>query len=137
VDIRLSPEATVFENASTLAAIPAGGTSISAPLARLNARRATGDLVLIVSDNQSWVDASRGPGTATMLEWNVFRARNPRARLVLLDLQPDTTTQVADREDVLNVGGFSDAVYDVIAGFGAGAGSSEYWGRAIDEVKIG
>ena len=134
VDVWLPREASIFDNASTLASIPAGGTSISAPLAWLNERDATGDLVLIVSDNESWVDAAAGPGTPTMREWNRFRARNPAARLVLLDLQPDTTTQVIDRPDVLNVGGFSDAVYQVIAGFCDGRAEPDYWVREIEKV---
>jgi len=33
----------------------------------------------------------------------------------LFDLQPYTTTQAPDRSDILNVGGFSDAVFNVAA----------------------
>ena len=61
---------------------------MSAPLARLNERQAKGDLVVFVSDNESWVDAQERRGTATMGEWNVFRRATPSARLVLIDLQP-------------------------------------------------
>jgi 60 kDa SS-A/Ro ribonucleoprotein len=32
-------------------------------------------------------------------------------------LQPYTTTQAPDRSDILNVGGFSDSVFDVLAAF--------------------
>ena len=135
VDVDLPRGASVVENANTLASLPSGGTSISAPLARLNQRNAMGELVIIVSDNESWADAAAGPGTATMREWSRFRARNPQARLVLLDLQPNRTTQVIDRRDVLNVGGFSDAVYDVIAGFNESGGDAEYWVREIEKVK--
>ena len=38
-------------------------------------------------------------------------------KLVGIDVQPNTTTQAPERADVLNVGGFSDAVFDVVAGF--------------------
>ena len=40
-----------------------------------------------------------------------LQARNPRARLVCIDLQPYATTQAAERDDILNVGGFSDQVF--------------------------
>jgi 60 kDa SS-A/Ro ribonucleoprotein len=43
---------------------------------------------------------------------------NPRGRkLVCIDLQPYTTSQAPERSDILNIGGFSDAVFDVVAVF--------------------
>ena len=66
-----------------LAAVGGGGTNVSAPLALLNAERAAVDLVVIVSDNQSWVDVAKGPGTATMHEWTKLVKRNPQAKLVV------------------------------------------------------
>lgn len=35
----------------------------------------------------------------------------PGAKLICIDLQPYTTTQAPDRSDILNVGGFSDVVF--------------------------
>jgi len=37
--------------------------------------------------------------------------------LVCIDLQPYATVQAPDRSDILNVGGFSDAVFEVVASF--------------------
>jgi 60 kDa SS-A/Ro ribonucleoprotein len=37
--------------------------------------------------------------------------------LICIDLQPNQTTQAPERDDILNIGGFSDAVFDVIAAF--------------------
>ena len=91
---------------------------------------------MIVSDNESWVDAAGGRGTATMREWSVFLARNPRARLVLIDLQPGATTQAMEREDILNVGGFSDRVFDVVAEFAAGRLRGDHWVSVIESVKL-
>lgn len=136
VSLRLSPRDTVMTNAARLAAVGGGGTSVSAPLAHLNDRKATGDLVVVVSDNESWVDASVGRGTATMQEWDRFRARNPRARLVLIDLQPSRTTQAAERPDILNVGGFSDQVFTVLADFAAGRLNTTHWVGEIDAVSV-
>jgi 60 kDa SS-A/Ro ribonucleoprotein len=136
VSVRLSPRDSVMTNAERLAAVGGGGTCVSAPLAQLNARRAKGDLVVIVSDNQSWVDAAGARGTATLREWNVFRARNRQARLVLIDLQPGATTQATEREDILNVGGFSDRVFDVVAEFAAGRLHSDHWVGLIESVTL-
>jgi len=136
VALRLSPRDSVMTNAERLASVGGGGTCVSAPLAQLNARKAKGDLVVIVSDNQSWVDAAGARGTATLREWNAFRARNRQARLVLIDLQPDATTQATEREDILNVGGFSDRVFDVVAEFAAGRLHSDHWVGLIESVAL-
>jgi 60 kDa SS-A/Ro ribonucleoprotein len=135
VSLYLSQHDSVMTNAERLASVGGGGTSVSAPLARLNAQKATGNLVVIVSDNESWVDAG-ARGTATLREWNKFRERNPTARLVLLDLQPYGTTQAAEREDILNIGGFSDQVFTVIAEFAAGRLHSDHWVSVIDLVAL-
>jgi len=136
VDLRLSARDSVLTNAERLANLPAGGTAVSAPLALLNRRQAKGDLVIVVSDNESWVDANGARGTATMREWNAFRARNRRARLVLIDLQPYPTTQAVEREDILNVGGFSDQVFDVVSAFAGGRLHGDHWVEAIDAIDV-
>ena len=38
-------------------------------------------------------------------------------KLVCVDIQPYTTSQAPERSDILNVGGFSDAVFKVVAAF--------------------
>jgi 60 kDa SS-A/Ro ribonucleoprotein len=136
VPLQLSPRDSVMTNAERLASVGGGGTSVSAPLAVLNGRKAKGDLVVIVSDNESWVDAAQVRGTATLREWNRFRARNPQARLVLIDLQPSMTTQAVEREDILNVGGFSDQVFEIVSEFAAGRLNADHWVGAIDGVAL-
>jgi 60 kDa SS-A/Ro ribonucleoprotein len=71
-----------------------------------------------------------------MREWNLFRARNPNARLVLIDLQPSPTMQTVDRPDVLNIGGFSDQVFSVIAEFAAGRLIGDEWVAQIDAIAV-
>jgi 60 kDa SS-A/Ro ribonucleoprotein len=138
VPIVLNARDTVMTNAARLAALPQGGTNCSAPLAHLNDRAARGDLAIYVSDNQSWVDARNAQvrGTATMVEWNRFKSRNPQARLVCVDLQPYATTQAPERKDVLNVGGFSDQVFDTIAEFAAGKLDAAHWLSIIESIEI-
>ncbi|WP_293861355.1 RNA-binding protein [uncultured Alsobacter sp.] len=137
VDVRLNPRDSVLTNAGKLAAIGGGGTNCSAPLARLVSERARVDLVVFISDNQSWVDAAgRSPGaTAVMANFQRLKALNPGAKLVAIDIQPYGTTQAPDRADILNVGGFSDRVFDVIGSFVAGEGPGQFV-RSIEAVDL-
>jgi 60 kDa SS-A/Ro ribonucleoprotein len=134
VPVAFEPYASLAANAAVLAGIGGGGTNVSAPLARLNAERAEIDLVVIVSDNQSWVDATRSGSTATMREWAVLKERNPRAKLVCIDIQPYGTTQASGRPEILNVGGFSDAVFDTIARFVSG--ETRDWVAIVKETEV-
>ncbi len=136
VDVNLNSRDSVMTNAAKLASIGGGGTNCSAPLARLNHREAKGDLVIFVSDYESWVDARGGRGTEMMREWNVFKQRNPEARLACIDVQPYRTVQAIDREDILNVGGFSDQVFDVISEFARGELNADHWIGVIDSVTL-
>jgi 60 kDa SS-A/Ro ribonucleoprotein len=134
--VALDARDSIMINAARLAAIDGGGTNCSAPLTHLNKRGATGELVIIVSDNESWVDARQGRGTALMEKWERFRARNRQARLVCIDLQPNRTTQACERDDVLNVGGFSDDVFTVVAAFAAGRLSASHWVGEVEAMEI-
>ena len=133
--VQLNPRDTVLTNAQALAGLPSGGTDCSLPLADLNRRRARAELVILVSDNESWIDRSPGArGTALLREWQAFRARNPGARLVCLDLQPNPTVQAPDREDILNIGGFSDEVFSTIAAFAGGRMDPDHWVGVIEQI---
>jgi 60 kDa SS-A/Ro ribonucleoprotein len=138
----INPRDSVMTNAQYLASLPSGGTACSAPLRHLNAKGAKGDLVLYVSDNQSWADfALKGNipstrGTVMAEEWERFRAQSPNAKLVLIDLQPYGSTQVGERDDVLNVGGFSDAVFDVVSLFAKGELGGAHFVEAIQGGKV-
>ena len=130
----LEPRATAcMTNAAKLAAIGGGGTNCSAPLALLEPREAKGDLVVFVSDNESWVDCA-APAAARRRRCGsggASRRATRGAKLVCIDMQPYGTTQAAERADVLNVGGFSDAVFDVVAAFARGGLRADHWVGAI------
>jgi 60 kDa SS-A/Ro ribonucleoprotein len=144
IEFDLNPRDSIMTNANRLASLPSGGTNCSAPLMWLNHRRETGDLVIFVSDNESWIDARpHRYGTQTSQAWSVFKSRSPRARLVCLDLTPNTSTQARNAPDVLNLGGFSDQVFDVIASFSrgelpgaTGVQASQQWSDVIDAVNL-
>jgi 60 kDa SS-A/Ro ribonucleoprotein len=136
VGIDLNIRDSIMTNAQKLAAIGGGGTNCSAPLRILNKEKAKGDLILLISDNQSWVDDRRSGATELMREWNRFRQRNPGAKMVCIDVQPYGTLQATDREDILNIGGFSDQIFSVVGSFVDGSLSSDHWVGAIEAVSI-
>ena len=136
VPMSLNGRDSVMTNAQALASIGGGGTNCSAPLAMLNKAGATVDVVILVSDNESWVDANRRGATQTLREWEALKQRNPQARLVCIDLQPGATTQAAERHDILNVGGFSDAVFELVASFARGQADAQHWVGQIDKVAL-
>jgi 60 kDa SS-A/Ro ribonucleoprotein len=137
VNLQLNPRDSVMTNATRLAGVGGGGTNCSAPLQRLNERKAHADLVIYVSDNESWMDSRPGGrGTATLRQWDIFKHRNPKARLVCIDLTPNTTTQAPDRKDILNIGGFSDNVFDLIASFAKDGAEANHWVRLIESIPL-
>ncbi len=136
VNLRLNPRDSVMTNAQALAAIGGGGTNCSAPLALLNKERAMSDVVILVSDNESWVDANHRGATQTMKEWEVLKKRCPQAKLVCIDIQPHATTQAAERADIMNVGGFSDAVFTMMKLFIDDGTGAEHWVNEIEKVEL-
>lgn len=136
VDVGLNPRDSVMTNAEKLASVGGGGTNCSAPLAKLNAERAKVDMVVFISDNQSWVNAAGTDRTGVMAEWTKLKQRNRDAKLVCIDIQPYGTTQAPERDDILNVGGFSDAVFETIANFATGELGAAHWVGEIEKVKF-
>jgi len=130
------PRQGVLHNAQQLAQFGGGGTNCSLPLQLLNQQRAKADLVIYISDNESWADRYHGRGTGMMAQWQQFQKRNPKARLVCLDIQPYGTVQTQPRPDVLHIGGFSDAVFKILACFVNGQLQPDYWVKQIEAVKI-
>lgn len=134
----LEPRDSIMTNAKRLASLPSGGTCCAAPLRELNRRNAKGDLVIFVSDNQSWIDCDRtfNRGTGVLKAWEAYRQRNPRAKLVCIDVQPYANTQAPERPDILNVGGFSDAVFTMVSEFAAGRLHPAHWVHEIDSISL-
>jgi 60 kDa SS-A/Ro ribonucleoprotein len=126
-EARLDPQDTILSLAERLAKYGGGGTNCALPLEYANRtlpQRSFAGCVL-VSDQESWIGAGRHGSTAVMTAWREFVKNQVRLqgrecdgpRLVCIDLQPYTTTQAPDRSDILNIGGFSDAVFEVVAAF--------------------
>ena len=136
VKLKLNGRDSVMTNAQKLAKIGGGGTNCSAPLKLLADEKAAVDLVIMVSDNESWMDNRHRGATATMMEWERIKQRNPNAKLVCIDIQPYGTTQAKERNDILNVGGFSDAVFDVVARFAQAELGAAHWVGEIEKIVL-
>lgn len=135
--VRLNARDSVMTQAEALARMVGGGTAVSAPVAMLAKEKAKVDLLVIVSDNQSWADTRGGIGaTETMRQWQAVRANNPDARLVCIDLQPYNTSQASEAvPGVTHVAGFSDAVFELLAGAARGD-TDRTWIEKIEAIDL-
>jgi 60 kDa SS-A/Ro ribonucleoprotein len=138
VKVNLNPRDTVITNTQKLAKA-GGGTNVSAPLRKMNEQNVKADVVIYVSDYESWIDSGSSYsyyGTGLADEWQKFKARNPKARLVCCDLTPRSNSQIKTRPDVLQVGGFSDSVFDVVASFVEHGFETDHWVEQIEKTVL-
>ena len=122
---------SIMTNAQKIST-PGGGTDCAVPMALLNREKANGDLIIMISDNESWAHGDRG----LQAQWDIFKTRNKTAKLVCIDIQIEKASQVTSRKDTLNIGGFSDQVFDVVNAFAEGTGSATFWTDRINEVAL-
>lgn len=132
-DVKVDPSDSILSLADRLAKYGGGGTDCAQPLIMANTKYAKRKLagVVLVSDNESWVYRSRpyyygaNGATGVMSEWQQFVQNQVKLqggdiagpKLICIDLQPNQTMQAPERSDILNIGGFSDAVFEVISSF--------------------
>jgi 60 kDa SS-A/Ro ribonucleoprotein len=138
-EVYLNGRDAIMTNAQKLAALRGGSTNCACALAELNRRGSRAQLVIFSSDNESWVDANgnrASKGTALMDEWKLYKRRNPRAKLVCIDVTPNATSQAKEYADVLNIGGFSDTVFNTIALFAENKLSADHWVGEIEKVVL-
>jgi 60 kDa SS-A/Ro ribonucleoprotein len=118
----LNPRDSVLTNTQKINT-PGGGTDVSCGLNYIRKSGCKAKTVIIVSDNESWfngVSGYYGYGRATNAasEWKKYSTVDAKgAKLICIDITPNKTTQVPDDKSVLNIGGFSDSVFDVISAF--------------------
>jgi 60 kDa SS-A/Ro ribonucleoprotein len=134
---RMNSRDSIMTNAKLLASFGGGGTDCASAIRYLNDKGAKGDFLMMISDNESWFNnKTYGRGTGMANEWSTFKKRNPNAKLVCLDVQPSATTQVNTQTDVLNLGGFNDSVFEVIAKFFEMGTDKDLWVSTIESVRL-
>lgn len=135
-DVKMNCLDSIMTNAKYLSKFGGGGTNCSLPLKKLNAEKAKADLIIYISDNESYLDDQNYRQTGTMKGWVEFKMRNRQCKLVNIDIQPHETSQTTPNKDILNIGGFSDSVFDVISKFVEGGNDQDYWIKTIESVQL-
>jgi 60 kDa SS-A/Ro ribonucleoprotein len=91
-----------------------GGTEVASVMAAVGSEHY--DNIVIISDNQSWAQ-SQGENAFHRALKQYRKNVNSRVKVALWDIQPYTSTPATSGEFVLNVGGYSDSVFEVLDGF--------------------
>lgn len=131
--VTLNPRDSVLTNTQKLT-LNGGGTACRVALDYANQQQLKAGLVVYLSDNESWADSGSGGASGLMTAWKTFKTRNPKAKMVCLNLQSSATTQAVG-DDVLNLGGFSDEVWKVVAEFVKGGRVSA--GEGDESTPVG
>ena len=129
-EAKVDPCDSILSLSKRLSKYGGGGTDCSLPLTEANKRYASKRFagVVLVSDNQSWINSGQAYGygqngsTGVMEQWSKFKKAQQQngiadPKLVCIDIAPYGSSQAPDREDILNVGGFSDSVFRVVGNF--------------------
>lgn len=134
----LNARDSIVTNINRLTQLGGGGTDCASALRYLNAHSAMGNTVIFVSDYESWIENNRySLGTGLMAEWKTYCSRNPNAKLICIDLTPNATAQVVERKNILQVGGFSDNVFNVIDSFiKYGFEEKNHWVAEIESISL-
>ncbi|TWT91644.1 TROVE domain-containing protein [Neorhodopirellula pilleata] len=127
---KVDPSDTILSLSARLSKYGGGGTDCSLPFVEANTRYAKQAFagIVLVSDNESWITSGRRYGygqngsTGVMTQWEKFKKTQrghgiADPKLVCIDIQPYGNSQALERNDILNIGGFSDAVFNVVSSF--------------------
>lgn len=115
------------------------GTNATSAMEVLNKSRKKFDLVIYASDCQSWIDAGRGwgsGGTSLHQAWEKMKGKNKKAKIAEINLQPYGNSQLSNSDpSVMNIGGFSDAVFDVLNEFAHRDGNAKFL-DVVEKVEL-
>ncbi len=140
--LTLDCESSIFDITQKIVKNVAGGTNCSLPIAKLNQEKKQADVLIFLSDYESWFDVSNSghhrysDPTKMMTEWLKFKESNRHAKLICVDLSPGGTSQVKERTDVLQVGGMSDRIFGVMDRFLSHGWSNHHWVEEINSVIV-
>jgi 60 kDa SS-A/Ro ribonucleoprotein len=136
-NFNVMPDDSIRHIAQKLATYGGGGTNMGAAMEHIS-NHGGADFILVVSDNESWMDLNHwhDEGTASQVSWERIKAKSPRARMACINLQPYTTSQVQDDKALLRLGGFSDALFELVAVHAKEGVSGDYWVKQIASIDL-
>lgn len=139
----LSADNSFYENYQILEKFSGGGTDCSAPIRYLNQQKENADMIILVSDNQSWYQLNEchsygSSAKANILsEFNKFKSVNPDAKLINIDISPYENTQAPSDKSVLLISGFNDSVFKILKTYLPNSEEPNYWVKYIeDSIKL-
>lgn len=132
----INPRDSIMTNAQKLAAFGGGGTDLGAAMSQIAAGKVIPDLIIMVSDNESWVGGNRYGSTRTMEIFNRLKIRNSNLKMVCIDTTANSTSQASSLSpDILNIGGFSDQIWETVRRFTDKSGPDQ-WVAEIKAISI-
>ncbi len=133
----IEPLDTIPTITNKIQRFPTGGTDMSAPLRLLDTKGVEDlDLLIWITDEQSWMDTASYHRERIAGLWEKYRSKNRKAKAVFINLQAYETVQVVDDGNVLNIGGWSDAMFETISSFIKGDLETGNWVAKIKAIKI-
>lgn len=137
-NLDLNPLDTIMTNAEKLRSIEGGGTNCSCALKEIINRGGKVDTIIMISDNESWIDTKsiwRNNQTETMRLFKELQKQNKDVKMVCIDITPNSTSQTSPDKAILNIGGFSDRIFDVVKSF-VDSDDDDHWIKVIENIKL-
>lgn len=139
---KTEPRNTIITEAQRLAKFGGGGTNLGLAFEFLCHNRIKVDNVIVISDMESWVNSgnTRYPnpwgGTTSMAHWEMVHSYNRNSKLVCINIVPGKASQIDDKnkDDILQISGWNDAVFSVIEGFLSG--DTQDWVDIISNTPL-
>lgn len=132
-------------NMGKIIAANGGGTNMEAAMQLIKTSGKPVGTIVFFTDMQTWIESGKRStsiygdqgATAMAKTWREIKKAHPKARLVLVNLQPNGTTQIDEKApDVLHVGGFSDTMFEIIAEFAEGKWGDDHWLNVINRITL-
>lgn len=135
-DFEFSQSEDLLVLSEKLSRFRGGGTDCSLPVAYANANKINADIMLVISDNEANVSGYNSRTTALSQQWEIFKQNNPFAKMVCINISPNIHAQIQQQKDVLNVGGFNDAVFEVMENFLEVGSEQDSWAKQVDDIQL-
>lgn len=122
---------SILTMADKLSRYGGGGTDIPSVIDYLESKKVNFDNLIIISDNESWVDRSWGR-TPFYEAWN--KISKGKRKLVSIDLNANSYSNApTNRVNSMFVAGFNDSVFDAVSRFFEGNGK---FIDAVNEIVV-